>query len=251
MARVYAVNGRRVPSVTTILGKFKDPTPLMYWAWNTAYTVLKEVDGKDPNEIQGWIARTRPFDRADYKNASEKATSVGTAVHGIIEKWIGGDTGILSWKPNQYVTECGIPLSHAQNVANSLKNFQAWVTTHNLKIVESEIALTHPEYAFGGTIDAIATVKEPGSPMETILLDWKTSKAIYPDYLVQLAAYRLLWNHHNPKRTVRTGHIIRIDKESATIADHMFQDFEAAEDLFLLLREAYELIGKVSKQAGV
>jgi len=31
----------------------------------------------------------------------------------------------------------------------------------------------------------------------------------------------------------------------------MFQDFEAAEDLFLLLREAYELIGKVSKQAGV
>ena len=47
-----------------------------------------------------------------------------------------------------------------------------------------------------------------------VLLDWKTSNAIYRPYLLQLAGYEQLWNENNAEHIDKRA-IIRIGKTEA------------------------------------
>jgi hypothetical protein len=96
-------------------------------------------------------------------------------------------------------------------------NFRTWWDAEGLTVLEPEVQLVSEEHLFGGTIDAPSRDRDG----KIVLLDWKTSKGIWPAHKFQLAAYEKLWNECRPDMKVQRRGIVRIGKESP-------DDFEIA-----------------------
>lgn len=262
----YRVGGRVVPSVTTILGKFKDPGPLMWWSNGVAVEVLEEIVGllsshipmnwtsgkRKPlpvqavSELRQWLA-TNPLERANFRSEAGKAAEAGTIAHQLVEQWIHatktgrGNLARTTGLAVSRIKHC--ERSIADKAVRSFKAFLKWTEVYKFKLFKTEQQLVHNEHRFGGTIDCIANLAG-----ELVLLDWKTSKAVYSDYLLQLGAYGLLWNANNPEEPVTSYHLLRFDKESGDFHHHQFDELEDAQREFLLLRECYELGKKVERR---
>ncbi len=107
----------------------------------------------------------------DYRETRDKAGAAGTAVHAQIEEVLKKD-GRLTWPG----------LTH-------------------IKVVEQETHLVSESYRYGGTPDAIG-IDDQG---RYVLLDWKTSKGVYTDFQMQLAAYTHVWDETCPPGKKLTG----------------------------------------------
>ena len=70
---------------------------------------------------------------------------------------------------------------------NALISFFEWKSRHEIEPIKCEVPFVSETLKYGGTIDCYCTLD--GKPT---LLDFKTGKAIYEEYFVQLAAYRNL-----------------------------------------------------------
>jgi hypothetical protein len=117
------------------------------------------------------------------------------------------------------------------------RNYLTWENSNNMKIVSIEDQLVSKEYLFGGTLDCV--FEKDGI---LSIGDFKTSNAIYSDYLVQVAAYRQLWEENYPERPITGGfHLLRFSKEHADFAHHYWSELDDAWEQFKLFRRAYDL----------
>jgi len=152
-ARFYITeDGGYVPSVTTILECY--PKGAAYYNW------LKE-NGKDADEIR------------------DEAGRRGSVVHKLTEFYDAGyevslinPQGQIEYKLNEWAM--------FERYVNFRNRFQFVTDSIELNIISKELG-------YAGTIDRIIDMDG-----EKILLDIKTSNAIYPSYWLQLAAYRSL-----------------------------------------------------------
>lgn len=113
-------DGTRVPSVTTILGKFKDPGPLMYWAWS---------EGKEGR---------------DFRQTRDAAANAGTMAHDAVEAWIKGDNYAFTGDPEV-----------CKRAQSAFGAFLEWADQTQLKVTHTELPLVSEKYGFGGTFDAL------------------------------------------------------------------------------------------------
>lgn len=209
-------DGSRLPSVTTVLSKYKDPGGLMHWAWREG------VEGRD------------------YRETRDAAANAGTLAHDMIEAEIKGE----EYKPP--------PDADPEELARAEKafdGFKKWAASTKLEVVETEVSLVCDELRFGGTVDALGFCSG-----RLALLDWKTSNRIYSDYLVQVAGYRYLWEHgrmNDPEAPVpellgeeiAELHLLRIGKEWGDFHHHSWptEVLDLAWRKFHRLREVYEI----------
>lgn len=107
----------------------------------------------------------------DYRETRDKAKHIGTDIHAQIEARLNID-GRLPWPG----------LTH-------------------IAMVQQEISLVSEQYQYGGTLDAIG-INTSG---RHVLLDWKTSKNIYPEFQMQLAAYVHVWDEVCPECKILGG----------------------------------------------
>jgi hypothetical protein len=197
--------GKKVPGTTTIIGRFKDSGALIYWAYNR---------GKEGFELY---------------ESRDKAAELGTIVHSMVEEYI--KTGYKPIISNLTEVEC-------RQVNSAFDAFQEWFESNKFEIVEQEVQLISEQYQFGGTPDAIAR----DGKGRLVMLDWKTSDGVYADHLIQLGAYRLLWNETHPDNQLTGGsHLCRFAKTNGDFAHHFYPDLADAERQFVLFREAYDL----------
>lgn len=194
----HTKDGERVPSVTTILSRFKEAGGLIHWAW----TMGKE--GKD------------------YREERDRAADAGTIAHAAVENWIHGEP----------VTFDGSEVS--AKAQKSFGAFLEWASQTSLTVTQTELPLVSEKYRFGGTFDAILVKNQRA------MGDWKTSNAIYPEYLAQIAAYAILWEENFPEQPIEGGfHLLRFDKEYGDFHAHWWAELEAGKRYFLALRAAY------------
>lgn len=207
--------GQRLPGTTTILGRFKESGALIAWAYKR---------GKDGFELY---------------ESRDKAAEIGTIVHDMVELFIRGE----DHRPSLEVIT--IPEDKAA-ASSAFDSFLEWFAGNKFEIVAQEIQLVSEEWQYGGTPDAIAI----DSKGRLVLLDWKTSDATYSDHLVQLGAYRILWNENNPDKPLTGGsHLCRFAKQHGDFAHHYYPNLDDAERLFLLYREAYDKDKALKKRA--
>jgi hypothetical protein len=82
-------------------------------------------------------------------------------------------------------------------------------------------------------------------------VDVKTSSGVYRDNLLQVAAYRHLWEENNPGLKMNGGyHILRFAKEAGDFSHHFYPNLDEAWEMFLHLRAAYDLDLKLKKRAS-
>lgn len=164
----YALDGQRIPGVTTICGILDKPALLDWAARETAayadehWTELSGLRSAD---------RIERMTKARYAT-NRKAVVRGNRVHSLGERISRGEQIPMVDLPGELVPW----------VESYARFLDAW----DLEIVHSEAPVAHTGYRYGGTLDAIAYSPRLG----TILLDLKTGKGVYEEVGLQLAAYR-------------------------------------------------------------
>lgn len=155
----YQYNGIKVPRVSTILHQQFYKEGIIHWCLN----ITKE----------------------EYKRKSEEACYIGTVVHRLIENYL------------LYRTDLPIDQDIGKTILDqilcSYENFKRWKALIEARgfyieeIVAIEKQLVCPYY--GGTADAIVKING-----QYFVIDFKTSKRISPEYLVQVCSYRWIIN---------------------------------------------------------
>ena len=202
-------DGKKVPGVTTIIGRFKDSGALLWWAFEQG----KAAERGEINSL---------YDKRD------EAADAGTLAHSMVEKHINGE----EVKP-----------SDNKAAQQGYENYLQWEKDNKITIVEQEIQLVSEVCRFGGTPDAIGI----DSQNRVVLLDWKTSSSgPYVDWLLQLAAYKILWTENNPDQPITGGfHLLKFSKEYADFSHFFWSELDDAEEYFIHLLKAYALDKKL------
>lgn len=216
--------GLRLPSVTTIIGRFKESGALLKWAYNT---------GRDHGELSG---RGLPAPDSLYA-VSKKAADIGTSVHSMVEAFIKGEDP----EPIRLVSV------DPEKALSGFQAFRAWWDQSRMEVIAQEVLLVSEKHRYGGTPDAIGRMHDG----RICLLDWKTSNSVYADHLIQLAAYKQLWDENHPEQPITGGfHLCRFAKEHGDFGHHYYPALDEAWKQFLLYREAYDLDKQLTKRAA-
>jgi len=209
----YWLDGKRIPSVTTVLSNIK-------------------IGGIEP--LLSWANRCGQ-DGIHHREAASKAADAGTCAHDMIECDVRG----IEFDPSPYEYEAldtALPCYHA---------FQEWRAQSNLQLIQSEVSLVSEKYGYGGTFDALSINGKRS------VGDWKTAKGVYPDNLIQLAAYRQLWEENYPDYPIEGGlYILRISKQAEAgdpvhFAHHWWSDLDIAWQAFEHMLELHRLQKRV------
>ena len=202
-------DGTVVPGVTTITGRFKEAGGLMFWAWQQG------MDGKD------------------FREARDEAGDIGKQAHAMIEAAIHGQPVLV-----ESFATASPPAVEAYNA------FLRWREQTKIDIVGTEIPLVSEVHRFGGTLDALGKMDE-----RVVLLDWKSSNSIHPEYLAQIGAYTLLVEELLDIGPVEEVHLLRIGKDDGSFHHHGFQrrTLERGRVAFLLMRQLYDELALLKK----
>ena len=208
-------DGTKVPGVTTIIGRFKDSGGLLWWAY-------EQGQAAERGEIHSL------YDKRD------EAAEAGTLAHDMVEAHIRGNP-----PPDlsKYTPEV------IKQANQGYENYLRWAATSNIEVIEQEVPLVSEKYKYGGCLDALM------AHGKLALGDWKTSNGVYQDYIIQLAAYRNLWEENNPHRLIEGGfHLCRFSKEHADFTHHFWSELDDAWEQFKLFRLAYDIDKKLKKR---
>ncbi len=198
----HTADGKRIPSVTTIISKFKESGGLIHWAWDLG--------------IQG----------IDYRKVRDDAASAGTFAHHMVERWIHGEDPYAVHGDEELIAKA----------RNAFSLFLEWAGQTRLSVTETELSLVSEKHRFGGTLDAML-VNDKLS-----LGDWKTSNSVYSDYLFQLAGYAILWEENRPSQPITGGyHLLRFAKDTPDFTHHFWGEIDIAKEGFLLMRRLYDI----------
>ncbi len=168
--RYVTLDGNAYPSVTTVL------------------SILNE------ESIAKWRARVG---EEEANRIGNRATTRGTAVHSLIEKYL---------KNEPDCREGFLP-----HVVQSLENLKPLLDKHVTKVYAQEIPLYSDHLQLAGTCDAV--VEWDGVPT---IVDWKTSrrpkkKANIGNYFMQLAAYAVMWEERTGMPIQNTRIVMDVD----------------------------------------
>lgn len=214
------LSGEKVPGTTTVIGRFKDSGPLMFWAFD-----------------QGRSGAEKLYD------AAEKAADIGTCAHAMVEAHIhnASDSAIDEIARSSFPDKP----DWQEKAKSSYLSYRSWQRNFKVEIQHTELYLVSERYKYGGTLDAIGEIDGA-----RVLLDWKTSNGVYVDYLIQLAAYENLWNENHPEQPINGGmHLLRFSKEHGDFAHHYYPNLDDAFKQFLLFRQAWDLDKELKKRA--
>jgi hypothetical protein len=200
--------------VTGVINRWKESGGLIRWAY-------EQGQKKERGEID------------DLYDSRDQAARIGGMVHDIAESITAGDDAALAALMLQ-VDE--LPDEHRVMVNNGVQGFRAWLEGSRFSVIETETPLVSEELGFAGTFDALARDQQD----RLVLIDYKSSAAIYGDYIVQLGAYAILLEERGDP--VEYAHLCRFDKTWGNFAAHQITGpmLSVGRAQFLLLLEAYK-----------
>lgn len=208
----------RLTSVTSITGIIDFPKDVaMRWAIGLAdehlTSFLVEREGLiDKTELQKVIVDAL----SKYTTKRDEAASNGSLVHAWAESYarakLHGEAmpGIGEDLPDQVVA--------------GINGFLDWVNVHKIKFLEVERLVYSKRLGYSGLFDALVLIEG-----KKILVDYKTSKDIYPGMHAQLAAYRNAYEEEMGQ--IDGSLIVRFDKETGIFDPHDIDDDSYWKDL--------------------
>jgi len=207
--------GEIVPGVTTIIDSQLGWNKRILMAWSRR----EALAGKDPEKIL------------------ERAGDIGGAGHKFIEAHVKGQIERKKIEPD--LTE------YSQDVIDKAETvflaFLDWEKHNSLTYTASELPVVSERYRYGGMIDILA--KKNG---ELWLIDPKSSKGIYPEFIVQVVAYEMAFQEQNGEM-INQIHLLHLGKEHGEFSDHKISQAQLniAREVFLSCRKLYDLQKKM------
>jgi hypothetical protein len=179
--------GEKVPSVTTILGAAMAKPGLINWAAKvaaeaTADAILENFCSRDVAVAEGTKAPS---------NYRDNAAALGTKAHALVEAHYAGEDIEVEGLDVDIIMDC------YQRAVRAIA--QHW------KVEQSEWAGVS-RLGYGGTLDLLVIDNDS---QKRLLVDLKTG-SYHPEAIAQLAAYRSLWQEHNPDKLVDGAAILHV-----------------------------------------
>jgi hypothetical protein len=165
-------------------------------------------------QVNAWKCRT-----PNWKAIAARAADVGTRTHRIIER---------------YLKDESLDELYCDEIAKPFAAFRDWQCTSGFELVDSE-RMIWSDKGYGGTVDLVGYIDGA-----LHLVDIKTSKAVYPDYSLQIAAYRTGYEERTGEKIEGMG-IVRLDKPTGAFEWKEYGDaeYQSAWDQFLFLCESW------------
>lgn len=190
--------GERIPGVTTVIGLLNKPA-LVGWAgklcaeagWNA---------GRNGEPLPRW---------SDVcYGTRDKAAADGTRAHDLFEQHLRGQTVVRG-------------LDDSDGAWQAFENARRWLDLGSIEfeVWPHERPLVSERYGFAGTPDAVA--REPDGAVRGC--DWKTSKGVYPEFIIQLAAYRHLLRECEELET-KGCHLVTFHRDYGDFHHHFYDD---------------------------
>ena len=200
----YILKDKKLPSVTTIIGRFKNAIGLIIWSNQLGLKGL------------------------NYFDELKKAGDTGTSLHGFGELHILGKEYSLPEDPT---------------VRHCFNQFLEWWDNLTCEVIWTEKKFKSKKLMFGGCPDLL--VKKDG---KYILVDFKTSKSLYSDFVIQLGSYKFLIEE-NMDIEIDRAVIVRFPKDNDDTEIRKFSKDELAVGLkqFKILRKAFDLDKDLNK----
>lgn len=164
----YWLDGQHIPGVTTLIKKGLPAPALVRWS---AKTVAEWVaEHPDITELLHQHGGTQPLigflSKIPWQQRDDAAVR-GTDVHALAERLIHGE-----------------PVDVPDHLTAYVDGYVNWLNEFNPKPLLTERPIGNRRWWYAGTFDLIAELLG-----ETWLLDVKTSKRVYGNNAIQLAAY--------------------------------------------------------------
>ena len=189
--RLRGPDGERVlPSVNQVLSILAKPR-LQDWA--IGLTVRRVLERYTPGMGTEELALLLEEARKAPNEEAKRAQRTGTDTH----SWIEGFLSTPHAPP---------PLPEEEEVRRAVEAFLFWWRERPRIPALREAIVAHPELGFAGRFDLLLG--------DGTLLDFKTSRAIYPEYELQVGAYALAIEAWEGIRA-RRGMILRLGKDGS------------------------------------
>jgi len=200
----YEIQGKKLPSATQVIGRFKNAIGLIIWSNQLGLKGL------------------------NYFDELKKAGDTGTKLHDLAELFI--------LKKEYELPDDPIAI-------HCFQQFIEWWKSLDCEVIWTEKKYTSKKLNVGGCPDLL--VKKDG---KYILVDFKTSKAVYSDMLIQLSCYAELIKENDGIEIDRAV-IVRFpkDDDETEIKKFFKDDLAVGLKQFKLLRKAFDLDKDLNK----
>lgn len=163
----YTLDGRRIPGVTTAIGKVLDKPALVTWAANE--TARYAVDN--------WasLSDRNPIDRLEILKGSrfapnQRAVEQGKRIHDLGERLAKGE-----------------PVEVPDDLRPRVEAYARFLDDWDIEVIATESPCCNTTYQYAGTFDLVAKVGKLDGVQ--LVMDIKTGKGVYSETALQLAAY--------------------------------------------------------------
>jgi hypothetical protein len=204
-----------LPSVTQVLSVIAKPKVN---AWVMDLMAQHILDHYSPGMSREEMARLTQEARKTHLQESQRATGTGSEVHDWIEAFLRGESRELPENPSSM---------------RAVQAFLDWWKEEKREVLLSEEIVAHPELLYAGKVDLLLG--------DGTLVDFKTSRALYPEHELQLGGYALAleaWQRIRPQR----GLLVRIGKDGSVETKEV--DLEAAKEHFQHALALYKFLEK-------
>lgn len=169
---IYTMNGEKLKGVTTALQILAKPA-LITWAAKMAADYIEQTleAGIAYDEVQ--IKEFAKAAQWAHRAKKDTAADTGTMIHQWIQDYVEGKD------PKMPVNE---------GMQQAIKNFVEWWTKQDVKVLKAEQKLCSRKLKLAGTADLVCELNG-----KLTVLDWKTGSGIYPEMLLQMGAYAMMY----------------------------------------------------------
>jgi len=208
----YLLNGKKVNGVTTVLQRLSKPA-LIYWSAKMASqhmeSILKPGIPLDEMEIKQ-LAKDAIL---AHRNKRDASADMGTWVHAFCQEYVEGKN------PKAPVNE---------RLLSAVEQFISWYGSQDIKNISSEQKLCSPTLELAGTVDLICELDG-----RLTIIDWKTGSGIYPEYILQMAAYVMMYEEEFGKTVDQVG-VVNCSVK-APFKTFFTDEIQRAKDIYKLL----------------
>ena len=246
-------------SVTTITGVIDKSRQLIIWATRLARDYVKNYVA-DRIESQGEQAMFSSFEINEiadeacdqHNKVKDKAASIGSIVHEFAEEWGKFQIGITKEQPSvksivtKKAKEEKLELDDetVESISNGINAFLNWFESADVKYEHVEKLLYSIKHDYAGLTDGVGVVNS-----QHVIIDYKTSKAIYDDQILQLSAYFMAYQEEfNCK--LDGGYILHFCKLTGEFKDHFYtrEELEEAFEAFANACSLKKYLKKIAKK---
>lgn len=153
--------------------------------------------------------------------------SIGKVAHLLIQGFIEDfDPDIADFTQNQIAAGF-----------RAFENFKLWSANRGIEFLEAEKRVVSEEFRFGGTLDILCRIDGVLS-----LVDIKTAKSLYPEFIVQVSAYGKALREQESVE-IEKYHLLQLSKDGGGYQHQVLaqEKVEAAWEVFKHCRALYGL----------